>query len=71
MAGGFGVGRNNVVQNQNIVIDPAAQNVAAQLAQQILANTNITLKQEVVKIPDFWGGKGKEMANTQAFHLQD
>jgi len=63
IAGGSGIGHNNVVQNQNVVIDPAAQNAVAQLAQQILANTNITLKQEVVKIPKFFGEKGKDTVN--------
>jgi hypothetical protein len=67
VAGGSGVGRNNVVQNQKVVIDPAAQNAAAQLAQQILANTNITLKKEVVKILDFWGEKGKDTVSAQQF----
>jgi hypothetical protein len=55
IAGGSGTGTGRIVQQQNIVIDQAAQNAAAQLAQQILANTNVTLKQEIVKIPDFWG----------------
>jgi len=36
-----GSGANNVAQNQNIIVNPAAQNAAAQLAQQILANTRI------------------------------
>jgi hypothetical protein len=43
------------------------QNAAAQLAQQILANTNITLKQEVVKIPEFWGEKAKDTITAQQF----
>jgi hypothetical protein len=64
--GGSGIGRNNVAQRQNDVIDPAAskfwptQNVAAQLAQQILANTNVTLKQEVIKIPEFFVKKPRK-----------
>jgi hypothetical protein len=41
--------------------------VAAQLAQEILANTNITLKQEVVKIPEFFSEKGKDTVNAQEF----
>jgi hypothetical protein len=57
-AGGSGVG-HNVPTNQNVVIDQAAQNAAAQMAKQILANTNVTLKQELVKIPDFWGEKAR------------
>jgi hypothetical protein len=65
IAGGSGTGTGHIVQQQNIVIDQAAQNAAAQLAQQILTNTNFTLKQEIVKIPDYvcklqplpsWGG---------------
>jgi hypothetical protein len=56
-AGGSGAGRNVPVNNQNVVIDQNAQNAAAQMAQQILANTNVMLKQELVKIPDFWGEK--------------
>ncbi len=54
-----------MAQNQNVVIDPAAQNAAAQLAQQILANTNVTLKQEIVKIPEFFGEKSKDMVMAQ------
>jgi hypothetical protein len=52
-AGGSGSGTGCVVQQQNVVIDPAAQNAAAQLAQQILANTSVTLKQEIIKSLDF------------------
>jgi hypothetical protein len=37
------------------------------LAQQILANTNVTLKQEMVKIPDFWGKKGKDTVTVTQF----
>jgi hypothetical protein len=65
-AGGSGVGRN-VPTNQNVVIDQAAQNTAAQMAQQILANTNVTLKQELVKIPDFWGEKSKDTVTATQF----
>ncbi len=53
--GGSGTARTVPVQAQNVVIDANAQAAAAQMAQQILANTNVTLKQELVKIPDFWG----------------
>jgi hypothetical protein len=58
--GGSGTGRTVAPQAQNVVIDANAQAAAAQMAQQILANTNVTLKQELVKIPDFWGEKGKD-----------
>jgi len=64
VTGGSGTG---CVVQQNIVIDQAAQNAAAQLAQQILANTNVTLKQEIVKILDFWGEKGKDTVTAQQF----
>jgi hypothetical protein len=62
-AGGSGTG--HIVQQQNAIIDLAAQNTAAQLAQQILANTNVTLKQEVVKTPEFFSEKGKDTVNAQ------
>jgi hypothetical protein len=66
-AGGSGTGRNVPVQAQNVVIDANAQAAAAQMAQQILANTNVTLKQELVKIPDFWGEKGKDTVTPTQF----
>jgi hypothetical protein len=66
-AGGSGAGRNVPVNNQNVVIDANAQNAAAQMAQQILANTNVTLKQELVKIPDFWGEKAKDTVMATQF----
>ncbi len=69
VAGGSGTGNNAVVPpvQQNVVVNPAAQQAAAQLAQQILANTNVTLKQEIVKIPEFFGEKGKDTVTTQEF----
>ncbi len=73
VAGGSGLSNNaNVAQNnapvqQNVVVNPAAQQAAAQLAQQILANTNVTLKQEIVKIPEFFGEKGKDTVTAQEF----
>jgi len=66
-AGGSGTGRTVPVQAQNVVIDANAQAAAAQMAQQILANTNVTLKQELVKIPDFWGEKGKDTVTPTQF----
>jgi len=66
-AGGSGTGRTVPVQAQNVVIDANAQAAAAQMAQQILANTNVTLKQELVKIPDFWGEKGKDTVTATQF----
>jgi hypothetical protein len=73
VAGGSGTGNNaNVAQNnapvqQNVVVNLAAQQAAAQLAQQILANTNVTLKQKIVKIPEFFGEKGKDTVTAQEF----
>jgi hypothetical protein len=73
VAGGSGAGNNaNVAQNnapvqQNVVVNPAAQQAAAQLAQQILANTNVTLKQEIFKIPEFFGEKVKDTVTAQEF----
>ncbi len=57
VAGGSGNNAQNQNQNQNIVINRAAQGAAIQLPQQILANTNVKLKQEIVKIPEFFGEK--------------
>jgi len=67
IAGGSGTGTGHVIQQQNVMIDQAVQNATAQLAQQILANTNVTLKQEIAKIPDFWGEKGKDTVTAQQF----
>jgi hypothetical protein len=61
------VTQNNAPVQQNVVVNPAAQQAAAQLAQQILANTNVTLKQEIVKIPEFFGEKGKDTVTAQEF----
>jgi hypothetical protein len=66
-AGGSGAGRNVLVNNQNVVIDANAQNAAAQMVQQILANTNVTLKQELVKILDLWGEKAKDTITATQF----
>jgi hypothetical protein len=65
--GGSGTGRTVANTQQNVVIDANAQAAAAQMAQQILANTNVTLKQELVKIPDFWGEKGKDTVTAMQF----
>ena len=66
-SGGSGNGRTINNTQQNVVIDANAQAAAAQLAQQILANTNVTLKQELVKIPDFCGEKGKDTVTATQF----
>jgi hypothetical protein len=65
--GGSGVGRTVPARDQNVIIDQAAANTAAQMAQQILANTNITLKQEHVKIPNFLGEKLKDTVTATQF----
>jgi len=62
-----GSGRAGQVVQQQVVVDPAAQNAAAQLAQQILANTNVTLRQEIVKIPEYYGEKLKDTVSAQEF----
>jgi hypothetical protein len=70
-AGGSGNNQNQQQnQQQNVVINPAAQQAAAQLAQQILANTNVTLKQEIVKILEFFGEKAKDTVTAQEFILR-
>ena len=60
-----GSGRAGQVVQQQVVVDPAAQNAAAQLAQQILANTNVTLRQEIVKIPEYYGEKLKDTVSAE------
>jgi hypothetical protein len=65
--GGSDTGRTLPVQAQNVVIDANAQAAAAQMVQQILVNTNVMLKQELVKIPDFWGEKGKDTVTATQF----
>jgi len=62
-----GSGTNNVAQNQNVIVNPAAQNAAAQLAQPILANTNVAVKQEIIKIPKYFGKKAKDTVTAQEF----
>jgi hypothetical protein len=62
-----GSGANNVAQKQNVNVNPAAQNAEAQLAQQILANTNVMLKQEIIKIPEYFGKKAKDTVTVQEF----
>jgi hypothetical protein len=66
-AGGSGTGRTVPVQAQNVVIDANAQAVAAQMAQQILAKTNVTLKQELSKFLIYRGKKGKDTVTATQF----
>jgi hypothetical protein len=71
IAGGSGNNAQNNAQNQNqnqnVVVNQAAQKAAAQLAQKILANTNVTLKQEIIKIPEFFGEKAKDSITAPEF----
>ncbi len=62
--GGPGLNRQNPRQNQ-----PAVQgnNDAAQLARQIQANMNVTMKTEVVKLSDFYGEPGKDTITALEF----
>jgi hypothetical protein len=62
--GGSGLNRQQPRQNQ-----PAVQgnNDAAQLARQIQANTNVTMKTEVVKLPDFYEEPGKDTITALEF----
>jgi hypothetical protein len=56
VAGGSGLNQQNICQNQPIV---PGNDAAAQLARQIQTNTNVTMKTEVVKLPDFYGDPAK------------
>jgi len=57
VAGGSGLNQQNVQQQQQAV---QGNDGAAQLARKIQANTNVTMKTEVVKLPDFYGEPGKD-----------
>ncbi len=65
VAGGSGLNQQDVQQQQ-----PAVQsNIgAAQLARQIQANTNVTMKTEVIKLPDFYGEPGKDTITALEFN---
>ena len=56
-------------QQQIQPIQPAIQgnNDAANLARQIQANTNVTMKTEVVKLPDFYGDPAKDTITALEF----
>ncbi len=56
-------------QQQIQPIQPAIQgnNDAADLARQIQANTNVTMKTEVVKLPDFFGDPAKDTVTALEF----
>jgi hypothetical protein len=64
VTGGSGLNQQNVQQQQ-----PAVQgnNGAPQLVRQIQANTNVMMKTEVVKLPDFYGEPGKDTITALEF----
>jgi hypothetical protein len=64
--GGSGLNRQQPQQNQPAVA-VHGNNDAAQLARQIQANTNVTMKTEVVKLPDFYGEPGKDTITVLEF----
>jgi hypothetical protein len=62
--GGSGLNRQNVQQNQTAV---QGNNNSAQLARPIQANTNVTMKTEVIKLPDFYRELGKDTITALEF----
>ncbi len=56
VAGGSGIGRNN------IVIDPAAQNAAAQLTQKFSPTPTLRLNKKWSKFPNFLAKKEKTLS---------
>jgi hypothetical protein len=64
VTGGSGLNQQNVQQQQPVIQE---NNDSAQLARQIQANTNVTMKTEVVKLPDFYGEPGKDTIITLEF----
>jgi hypothetical protein len=70
-AGGFGLNQQNQQQQQNVVQGNNQNMDAARLAHQILANTNVTMKTEVVKLPDFYGQPDKDTIFALEFNLQN
>jgi hypothetical protein len=64
VTGGPGLNQQNVRQQQDVV---QGKYDAAQLARQIMANTNVTMKTEVVKIPDFYRETGKDTITALKF----
>jgi hypothetical protein len=57
VAGGSGLNQQNV---QNVQPPIQGNKEVANLARQIQANTNVTMKTEVVKLPDFYGDPSKD-----------
>ncbi len=63
-AGGSGLNQQNV---QNVQPPVQGNNDAANLARQIQANTNVMMKTEVVKLPDFYGEPSKDTITALKF----
>ncbi len=64
VAGGSGLNQQNV---QNVQPPIQGYNDAANLARQIQANTNVTMKTEVTKLPDFHGDPSKDTITALEF----
>jgi hypothetical protein len=64
VAGGSGLNQQNV---QNVQPPDQGNNDAANLARQIQANTNVMMKTEVIKLPDFFGEPGKDTITAHKF----
>jgi hypothetical protein len=64
VAGGSGLNQQNV---QNVQPPIQGNNEAANLARQIQANTNVTMKMEVVKLPEFYGDPSKDTFTALVF----
>jgi hypothetical protein len=64
VAGGSGLNQQNI---QNVQPPIHGNNDAANLARQIQANTNVTMKTEVVKLPDFYGDPSKDTITALEF----
>jgi hypothetical protein len=60
-------GGSGLNQQQNVVHQGNQNNDATHFAQQILANTNVTLKTEVVKLPEFYGQPDKDTISAMEF----
>jgi hypothetical protein len=67
VAGGSGLNQQNQQQQKNIMQGNNQNMDAACWAQQILANTSITLKTEVVKLPEFYCQPDKDTISAMEF----
>jgi hypothetical protein len=64
VTGGSGLNQQNLQNNQPPI---QGNNDAANLARQIQANTNVTMKMEVVKLPKFYGDLSKDTITALEF----